>query len=375
MGAFAAEEDFNILNSIQIDALNNTYSILLDSDKNLDLKRVNQSPDNMILVLKNTVPAKSLNTIYKNAVEVDSIIVEATSNNSLKIMIKAKNIANAAVSTNSKETELQAINQKSVLTPRKIRKPKKDYISLAAPVEDYRPIYKEDIDDMDDSFDLIPSFGFIEKIKNILSSGNNSNILTTGFVALILFCIAKLFKGKKQEPVVGLSQSLKEREINLYKDILRSKSDLNNNHLGYSAYSAQQQQPKRTLNTNAGYGIRAYKSSLSNPYMTSDIVRAANPNFNSNQQPKQSNVLSNKSQQQSLNNSIKSNNRKFIAGKNQQLSNKNVSQSMNTLRKTNPTPANIDSIKFLESMTKIYERNGRADLAQGLKSGMLKAQR
>ena len=150
MGAFAAEEDFNILNSIQIDALNNTYSILLDSDKNLDLKRVNQSPDNMILVLKNTVPAKSLNTIYKNAVEVDSIIVEATSNNSLKIMIKAKNIANAAVSTTSKETELQAINQKSVLTPRKIRKPKKDYISLAAPVEDYRPIYKEDIDDMDD---------------------------------------------------------------------------------------------------------------------------------------------------------------------------------------------------------------------------------
>ena len=30
-------------------------------------------------------------------------------------------------------------------------------------------------------------------------------------------------------------------------------------------------------------------------------------------------------------------------------------------------------MKFLESMTQIYEKNGRSDLAQGLKAGMLKA--
>ena len=35
--------------------------------------------------------------------------------------------------------------------------------------------------------------------------------------------------------------------------------------------------------------------------------------------------------------------------------------------------SNIDSMKFLESMTQIYEKNGRSDLAQGLKAGMLKA--
>ena len=35
--------------------------------------------------------------------------------------------------------------------------------------------------------------------------------------------------------------------------------------------------------------------------------------------------------------------------------------------------SNIDSMKFLESMTQIYEKNGRTDLAQGLKAGMLKA--
>ena len=38
-----------------------------------------------------------------------------------------------------------------------------------------------------------------------------------------------------------------------------------------------------------------------------------------------------------------------------------------------PKTTNMDSIKFLESMTKIYEKNGRSDLAQGLKANMKKA--
>ena len=41
--------------------------------------------------------------------------------------------------------------------------------------------------------------------------------------------------------------------------------------------------------------------------------------------------------------------------------------------KAKPRTANLDSIKFLESMTKIYEKNGRSDLAQGLKTNMKKA--
>ncbi len=47
----------------------------------------------------------------------------------------------------------------------------------------------------------------------------------------------------------------------------------------------------------------------------------------------------------------------------------------NTIQKTAAAPktTNIDSMKFLESMTKIYEKNGRTDLAQGLKSNMQKA--
>ena len=49
--------------------------------------------------------------------------------------------------------------------------------------------------------------------------------------------------------------------------------------------------------------------------------------------------------------------------------NRPIQNSTNTVAKA----SNIDSMKFLESMTKIYEKNGRADLAQGIKAGMLKA--
>ena len=38
-----------------------------------------------------------------------------------------------------------------------------------------------------------------------------------------------------------------------------------------------------------------------------------------------------------------------------------------------PVDNNMDSMKFLESITKIYEKSGRADLAKGLKDNLQKA--
>ncbi|MGN0018112.1 MAG: hypothetical protein ACI37S_03625 [Candidatus Gastranaerophilaceae bacterium] len=373
LSAVAADEKTNILNSIQIDSLNDTYSIVLNSDKALDVKRTNQSPDNMILTLKNIKPSKSLNTIYKNAAEVDSIMVEPVGENNLNVIIKAKNISNSAVSTEASETELQASNGKSVLTPKKAKKSKKDYITLAAPVSDYMPVYNDDVEDIDDMSSFIPTFGFVEKIKSILSMGNISNIVTTGLVALIVLCVAKLFKKEEKEPVVGLAQSLKEREMSLYKD-------LSQNHTSFTqaprkSMSFDSNVNRALLNSNikanAGYGMKAYQSSNRNPYMSSDVIHNNKLNTNlinnsmlpknsmtsgikkSQAQPK---VMSTVGSRVNINNSA--------SNTIQMNSNNNVA-----------TPANIDSIKFLESMTKIYEKNGRADLAQGLKSGMLKAKK
>ena len=116
MSANAAnEEKMNVLNSIEIDSLKDTYTITLDTKSEVNMKRTIQSANNMILTLKNIKPSKSLNTIYKNAAEVDSVMVEPVGDNSLNIIIQANNISNSAVTFNTEEATLEATNNKSVL--------------------------------------------------------------------------------------------------------------------------------------------------------------------------------------------------------------------------------------------------------------------
>ena len=53
---------------------------------------------------------------------------------------------------------------------------------------------------------------------------------------------------------------------------------------------------------------------------------------------------------------------------------KRTSRPMSTVNPyINKETSNVDSKKFLEAMTKIYEKNGRADLAQGLRNNINKA--
>jgi hypothetical protein len=43
-----------------------------------------------------------------------------------------------------------------------------------------------------------------------------------------------------------------------------------------------------------------------------------------------------------------------------------------TAQKAPVTTSNIDNVKFLETMTAIYEKSGRHDLAQGIKANLSK---
>ena len=365
LSANAATNKENILNSIQIDSLKDTYSITLNTQSEADVKRTIQSQDNMILTIKNVKPSKSLNTVYKNAAEVDSVMVEPVGDKDLNISIQAKNISNSAITVEAEETELQAINNKSVIKPKKHKKDKGESITLSAPMDSYMPVYDEEIDEEEDNSGLATATGFLAKIKEILSQGNTSNIITTGLIGLILFCGIKLFKKDEPETAIGLAQSLKEREINLYKDLSMRRQVAGPMSLERPASTLPiaNQQPianqtiKPSINANAGYGMRAYQASNKNPYMTTDIMmkKAVSPS-----QVAQTQVKSQPSQPRTMSTvgSIVNVNR-----------NKPIQNSMNTVAKA----SNIDSMKFLESMTKIYEKNGRADLAQGIKAGMLKA--
>ena len=362
----SAAQKGNILKAIQIDSLKNTYNITLSTESDVDVKRTVQSSDNMILTLKNVKPAKSLNTIYKNAAEVDSIMVEPVGDSNLNIIIKAKNISNSAI--NVEPEVIEAVSTKSVITPKKQKKSKKESIVLAAPVDSYMPVYNEnDEDDLDEP--ELASVGLLAKIKNFLSQGNISNIVTTGLIGIILFCGIKLFKREEPETAIGLAQSLKEREMSLYKDLSMNKNIINSvpdtvSNLSFDipGKSVAPQISKPTVNVNSGYGLRAYKSSTRSPYMSADntMMQRTLPNANVSQKVSQSAAMQ-KPQPRIMS----------TVGSRVNASQLGINRPVQSMPAA--TASNIDSMKFLESMTKIYEKNGRSDLAQGLKAGMLKA--
>lgn len=371
LSANAEVEKSNVLNSIQIDSLKDTYNITLNTRSKVDIKRTIQSNNNIILNLKNVKPATTINTVYKNAAEVDSIMVEPAGNG-LNISIRANNISNAAITSETEEDTLEVQNSKSVLVPstkstKNKQKDNSNSIHLSAPMNAYMPVYHEDNNILDEEDEEKSSFGLglglLAKIKNILSQGNVSDIITTGLITLILFCGIKLFKKEEPETAIGLTQSLKDREMSLYKDIAMRNEFRGPMSLENSA-STLLNQPESTpiatrsalhnniktnvnVNVNAGYGLKAYRDSLKNPYMSSDIL---------------SRPIENPAPMQP---SIKSRTIPTI--------NSRVQSLKQPVKTQQTTASNIDSMKFLQSMTQIYEKNGRPDLAKGLKAGMLKA--
>ena len=52
----------------------------------------------------------------------------------------------------------------------------------------------------------------------------------------------------------------------------------------------------------------------------------------------------------------------------------NLKQTKVTPKQSTMDTSDMDSMKFLESITKIYEKSGRSDLAKGLKDNLRKAQ-
>ena len=369
LSANAAQKEDNILNAIQIDALKNTYNITLNTSSEVDVKRTVQSSDNMILTLKNIKPAKSLNTIYKNAAEVDSIMVEPVGDSNLNVIIKAKNISNSAINVEPEEA-VETVSTKSVITPsralNKTKKSNKESITLAAPVDSYTPVYKDDEDEIIEEEQNFILTGLLAKIKNVLSQDKISNMITTGLIGVILFCGVKLFKREDQETAIGLAQSLKEKETNLYQDLAMRNNVAGPMSLDNSLrYGLLQEQPvpKPSVNLNAGYGLRAYKSSTRNPYMSADNTMlqktVSQPTSAQKNQPKMQ--MTQPRAMSTVGSRVNNSQMKL-----------NINRPVQNMN-TTPTASNIDSMKFLESMTKIYEKNGRSDLAQGLKAGMLKA--
>ena len=332
----SAEE--NVLQSIEIVPIKDTYNIVLMSDKVVDVKKTVQDSNKITLSMKDIRASKTLNTVYNNASNVDSVIVEPQGNG-VNIFFQAENASAAKVSFDNLviNTPVKASTQN---------------LKLNNPIESYAPIYNEVYEEAKTSslFDKLKGSSTPtienESLTEISKSDIVNKTVSFGLVGLLAFAVIRLFRRREPEMKIGLSQSLTDREINLHKNAL-AQQQVNSFEKPYS-----------TIN----YGLNAYQKENRNPYETTP-TQFHNPRLReyANQAPAQEFVapqpVSKPTQTQTMTIS--------------QPQVKKMTTPVNSAPVNQSNP-NIDNLKFLESMTAIYEKSGRHDLARGLKASLNK---
>uniref|UniRef100_UPI00402A30CF hypothetical protein n=1 Tax=Candidatus Stercorousia sp. TaxID=3048886 RepID=UPI00402A30CF len=94
LSAYAGD---NFLNSVVIDNNDGDMSVILRSDEVTKVKKEVESSDKVILTLKGIAQSPNINTLYKNARDVNGLIIQNDGNNDLKVYIEAPNIAKADI--------------------------------------------------------------------------------------------------------------------------------------------------------------------------------------------------------------------------------------------------------------------------------------
>ena len=333
MLAVSAEE--NVLQYIEIVPVKDTYNIVLVSDKAVDVKKTVKAPNQITLDLKDIRASKTLNTVYNNVSNVDTVMVEPAGNG-VSIFFQAENAQGTSVSFDSLAPVMPAKTE-----PQKIK--------LSNPVESYAPIYNEDMSNEKTSalFNRLKNSSTVEGLRDSVDESTVSDTLNKAFsfglIGLLIYAVVRLFKRKEPDMKIGLSQSLNEREIEMY----RGQQPLGNSYVNV-------EKPFTTVN----YGLNAYQRENRNPYEQEAPIH--NPRLRNYVNPAYNQNVQTMSQPE----------RPAVQTAVQQKVKKNTTP-VNTAPVNQSNP-NIDNLKFLESMTAIYEKSGRHDLAQGLKASLNK---
>jgi hypothetical protein len=326
----------NVLQSIEIEPVKDTYNIVLVSDRAVDVKKTVQASNKILLTMKDIRASKTLNTIYNNVSNVDSVMVEPQGNG-LSICFQADN---ASASTVSFDSLITTMPKKST-----------EKLKLNNPIESYAPIYKETFEEAKTSslFDKLKESSSIASLKDSIdedvASEGASKAVSFGLIGLLAFAVIRLFRQKEPEMKIGLSQSLSDREINLHKNSLAMQQ------------SAIAEKPYSTVN----YGLNAYQRENRNPYETTP-VQFHNPRLREFNKPAIEEYVA----PQPVSRPVQT---QTMAVSQPQV--KKMTTPVNTAPVNQSNP-NIDNLKFLESMTAIYEKSGRHDLARGLKASLNK---
>ncbi len=331
----------NVLQTIEIVPVKDTYNIVLVADKAVDVKKEVQAPNKVTLTLKDIRASKTLNTVYNNVSNVDTVMVEPAGNG-VSIFFQAENAQGTSVSFDS-------------LAPAVPAKPQTQQLKLSDPVDSYAPIYKEDMGEAktSDLFNKLKNSSAVGSLRENMDedtvSDTANKVFSFGLVGLLAFAVIRLFKRKEPDMKIGLSQSLNDREIEMY----RGPQPIGSSYVNV-------EKPFTTVN----YGLNAYQRENRNPYEEQEHIHNprlrnyVNPGYNQNVQTISQPAPQPAPQPRQAQTAV------------QQAVRKNTTP-VNTAPVNQSNP-NIDNLKFLESMTAIYEKSGRHDLARGLKASLNK---
>ncbi len=366
----------NTLAAVEIKDSDNGYQVVLKADKSSEVRKIVESRDDIVFDIKGMLPLESVGTVYNNVPDIDSVMIQPDSGENTKIIIHGKNVASANVYFAPVEAAAAVNPSVDPASEIELSKP----IQAYAPVYNEAPVY-EDLEPqslMETAASLAIGQAhqskpyLVKLIKYLKKIDRKYYAFAAVFSLIILFGLRSFKPEKNNEIKIGLSQSLKDKEL-----LMRDELSLS---AGVSTLRTQNMQAGKNV-PSINYGLKAYQNSQRNPY-TSQI--SGLPMKNVHNQTRRPSVPTTPVKPAGLNTNrpqvqpqLRANNR--VAP--QQIRPKTPMSAPTGLSSKLPESVSdaiqgksIDSMKFLESMTKIYERSGRADLAKELKTSMQKVQ-
>lgn len=332
-----------LLSSIEIAPVNGSYEITINTNKAVPIKTHILSNRKMHIDLKNITPSKSINTVYKNATNIDHVFIQPMGRD-VRIILKGENVGSSQVLLNANKIPLNFLSPKN----------EKKTLVLNKSINSYKPLVQDEEDPL-----LMDSEAEAPKGIIIPTSFDLSNVLTpsnTGWLMGLCFMFLFLFKSlkeskEKQKQTANMSLrttpeelAQRQRDLDLHKELSKAHSRFNE-----SLIRKQGIPPQNAFNQSVG--IKEYQNSQTNPFK-----KVSKKPLNQNHQ--QSSPL-----QEAL---IKAQNKK----NQQKPSNVNLASEIPTKNNLKKSQVRLNNMKFLENMKNIYEKNGRIDLANTIQEQM-----
>jgi len=365
---------------------NYSYKVVLKTDKDVPVEKYITSDNKIVIDLKNTKSAEFVNTIYNNTPEIDNVIVQAATNNKVRIFIQGLNIASSKIILDSRNEALDFMQENSSAvsanTNNSVPKPETvpatqnvsantepPVINLAEqpasninkPETITAPSSENTLQTGENniSYDENMSGSNIETVRNsMLGSASMKKIFSKdGFdwmlrIFAVIFIAIGLFKliSKPKNVTIDLaSENMKTREMELYR-AANERKELLSRSLG-SNYTREKQVKKSAYGANSQYGIKEYQNSQLPPQRLNRHTGNINSEFN---------------QTAKLNSALKTT-KTAVDTKKSTINNSKINQKDIKAAKTT-----VDNVKFLETMAAIYQKSGRDDLAQNIRQNIIK---